>query len=322
MKSISTKIIYSIAFAVIVYLALSIWGLRGGLSSAFSQFNWYYLPLLLVLSLANYLLRFLKWQYYLKILNIQIPVKESFNIHMAGLGLSITPGKLGEVVKSYFLKKGFNQPVSKTAPLVFADRLTDMAALIIMTAIGAIGFSYGQKVIWVITAFVVMILIIVIIRPLGEGVLNLLCKIKFLNRRSQKLFNLYESSYALLKPSKIILPIVISLLSWSCEALELYLVFISFGLTGFLAPYFIYSFSTVVGAVSMLPGGLGVTEGAIAGLMQLLNISVGISTLATLIIRATTLWFAVIVGLFYLLLAERKYGDQQRYAKNDLSSSY
>lgn len=310
MKSISSKIIYSMVFAVIIYLLLAVWGSRNGLADAIGKFNWWYLPLLLLLSLGNYLLRFIKWQYYLKILKIYIPVSDSFIIHMSGLGLSITPGKLGEVVKSYFLKRGFGQSVTKTAPIVFADRLTDMMALVIMTAIGAIGFSYGKNIIWGIAIFVIIIFLIIVVRPAGELILTLLSKAPVLNRYSNKMRGLYASSYVLLKPNRIILPLIVSLISWSFEAIAFYFVFVSFGLQGFLASFFIYSFSTIVGAVSMLPGGLGATEGAITGLMSLLNIDFGVAALATIIIRATTLWFAVIIGLIFLVIAERRYGKR------------
>ncbi len=307
MKNLTSKIIYSIVFAVVIYLLLAVWGSRHGLSEAILKFNWGYLPLLLILSLGNYLLRFVKWQYYLKILKIVIPRKASFIIHMSGLGLSITPGKLGEVVKSYFLKKCFGHSVSKTAPVVLADRLTDMMALVIMTAAGAIGFSYGQKVIWIITILVVALFLAIVIKPIGEFVLALLSKVSILNKYTSKMYDLYDSSYSLLAPKRVTIPLIISLISWSFEAIAFYFVFVSFGLEGFLAPFFIYSFSTIVGAVSMLPGGLGATEGTISGLMKLLDINLGVAALATIIIRATTLWFAVLVGLVFLIIAERSY---------------
>lgn len=307
MKSISSKIIYSIVFAILVYLVMTVWGSKNGLQGALKLFDWRYLPLLLFLSMGNYLLRFIKWQYYLKILKVKVPASDSFIIHMSGLGLSITPGKLGEVIKSYFLKSGFGYSFSKTAPVVFADRLTDMMALVVLSAVGAIGFSYGQKAIWTIATIIFVIFLAIIIKPIGEFIIRALSVLPFFKKRAHYIRELYISSYILLKPRRIILPFFVSIISWSFEAVGFYFVFVSFGLHGFLAPFFIYSFSTIIGAISMLPGGLGATEGAITGLMRVLNIDYGIATLATMIIRATTLWFAVVIGVIYLLLAEKKY---------------
>ena len=71
---------------------------------------------------------------------------------------------------------------------------------------------------------------------------------------------------------------------------------------------FTLSFSTVVGAVSALPGGLGAAEVSIAGMLTLLgNISPAVSTSATLLIRLATLWFGVLLGLLGVEYFQRIY---------------
>jgi uncharacterized membrane protein YbhN (UPF0104 family) len=52
----------------------------------------------------------------------------------------------------------------------------------------------------------------------------------------------------------------------------------------------------------MLPGGLGVTEGSMTALLVIFHLRPDVSAATTLIIRACTLWFAVIVGLFSYFL--------------------
>lgn len=53
----------------------------------------------------------------------------------------------------------------------------------------------------------------------------------------------------------------VSVVSWLFECFGFYLILINFGLdVNVLWPVFAYALSTIVGAVSMLPGGLGVTE--------------------------------------------------------------
>jgi uncharacterized protein (TIRG00374 family) len=82
----------------------------------------------------------------------------------------------------------------------------------------------------------------------------------------------------------------------------MYLVLLGLGVapgwsTLFIA-VFVLAFSTVIGAVSALPGGLGAAEASIAGMLALiLNLSWDTSAAATLIIRFATLWFAVLIGL-------------------------
>jgi len=82
----------------------------------------------------------------------------------------------------------------------------------------------------------------------------------------------------------------------------MYLVLIGLGVEAstntFFMAVFILSFSTVVGAVSALPGGIGAAEASITGMLALLvGLSAGTSATATLLIRFATLWFGVGLGL-------------------------
>src|SRR5690606_23138209 len=61
---------------------------------------------------------------------------------------------------------------------------------------------------------------------------------------------------------------------------------------------FIFPFATIVGALIMMPGGLGGAEASMAGLLQLLaGTPETVAVAATLLIRFGTLWFGVTLGL-------------------------
>src|SRR5690606_40960118 len=90
----------------------------------FKKFNWVFLPLILLLTLCNYFARFLKWQYYLKILDVKIKLIDSISIFFSGFVMSITPGKMGELLKSYLVKEVTNTPISKTAPIIRSEEHT------------------------------------------------------------------------------------------------------------------------------------------------------------------------------------------------------
>jgi len=74
-----------------------------------------------------------------------------------------------------------------------------------------------------------------------------------------------------------------------------------------LSSTFVFSFSSLAGAISMIPGGLGVAELSFAGLLMLAGISRGIAAGATVIIRFCTLWFGVLVGLITLFLTRNRW---------------
>jgi len=119
----------------------------------------------------------------------------------------------------------------------------------------------------------------------------------------------------LFAPWSLILTIALSFVSWAGEVLAFYLVLVGLGFDGsgmlLLQAAFILPISTLAGAVVLIaPGGLGVAEGGITGLLQVIvdGMSRSVATLAALIIRFTTLWFGVIVGLIVLAITTRRIG--------------
>ena len=104
---------------------------------------------------------------------------------------------------------------------------------------------------------------------------------------------------------------ILSLISWGFECLGYYFILKNFDADfGLLWASFSYSFSTIVGAISMLPGGLGLTEGALTLTYLLMEngIAADISVTTTFIVRAVTLWFAVLVGIVSLSFYQKRFG--------------
>ena len=312
LKSLAGKAVWPVAAAVLLYVVVSVWVLRG--RHELTRFNWALAPAILALSCGNYTARFLKWQYYLKILKIRLPVIDSIVIFMSGLGLSITPSKVGEVVRSWFLKRGFEVPIARSAPIVLADRLSDLMALVVLCALGVYSYHYGHTVVWGVAGLIAAVFVVVTVRPLGTALLSNLEKVPGVGKkRMVHVEQLYVSSAELLGWRRVGVPLILAIVAWACEGMGFYLVLSGLGLhLGFLVAVFIYSFSTIVGAVTLLPGGIGTTEGTLAGLLKLLGITTATAALAAIIIRAATLWFGVLVGAIFLIGAERRFGNRER----------
>src|SRR5579872_441952 len=112
---------------------------------ALAHFRWVYLPLILVLTLFNYFCRFFKWQYFLKRLNLQVPWLKSLLIFISGLSMAITPGKVGELLKAYMLKRAIGAPISRTSPIIVAERLSDGIAMLLLAATGLVLYRFGWE---------------------------------------------------------------------------------------------------------------------------------------------------------------------------------
>lgn len=309
-KKIRQRILFSVVLAGVFYLAFSIYADFNDVLNSFKHFNWFLLPLLLVLSLLNYYSRFIKWNYYLGVLKIKIASWQSFSIFCSGLIMSITPGKFGELFKAYLLKQISNEPISKSAPIIFAERVTDFLSLVILSLIGAYAFDYGREIILIIGIIFLVGIIIIANKKIATYLLNLLSKISILSRYSQNFKNAYDSSHKLLSFMPLLKMTILSTVSWGFECVGYYLILSSFNINmSLLWASFAYAFATIVGAVSMLPGGLGVTEGSLSYLVMAQGFPKDVSFASTFIVRVVTLWFAVFIGIISVMFYQKKFGN-------------
>ncbi|MEE9449733.1 MAG: lysylphosphatidylglycerol synthase transmembrane domain-containing protein [Ignavibacteriaceae bacterium] len=309
LKKLKKKVLTSIVIGGLLYLAFIIYADYQSVIDAFSKFNWLLLPLLLLLSFLNYFTRFFKWDYYLSVVNIKLKKIDSLSIFMSGLIMSITPGKVGELLKSYLVKEVANEPISKTAPIVFAERITDFVSLLLIAIVGAYIFDYGGEITIGVALFFLILIVIISNKQIALPIINLFEKISFLEKYMHSIHTAYTSSYQLLKMKPLLLMTIISLIAWGFECLGYYFILLNFNIDfGLIWASFSYSFATIIGAISMLPGGLGVTEGSLTFMLIQENISKEVAVATTFIVRVVTLWFAILVGTISVFFYQKRYG--------------
>lgn len=274
---------------------------------AFKEFNLLFLPIIIILAPLNYVLRYIKWTFYLRLIGIKINFFDNLLIFLSGFGMTITPGKLGELIKSYVIKNRYNIPISKTAPLIFVERITDAISMLILSCIGLIGFTYGVEI---IISFLLLTLIGIIVvqnKKLCTAILKYIGKIKFLRTKSEQIHQFYESTFILFKWKNLAIAILIGVVSWGFEGLVVYFALNAMGYSiPILASVFIVSFSTIVGTISIMPGGLVVAEGSILGFLIFLNIPSYVAGGVTVITRFSTLWLGVIIGITAILIINKR----------------
>jgi len=310
MKNIEKKIIWSVVFGLVVYVVISTFSDLSSVWQNIKNISIVTIILILFLSCINYLIRFFRWEFLLRTLNIKLGIKDSLLIFLSGFVMSVTPGKFGEVFKSYLIKKKDNIEIARTMPVVMSERITDLFALLVIITLGLMIFDYGKII--VLITWVVMILVIISLgnELFARKIFIFLKKIKNkkINKIGMFIEKTYESIKVVLHPKQLLIGIILGVFAWSAEGLGLYIILKDFNtITPLAGILFVYSFSTLVGAIAMLPGGLGATEGSMAGLLVLLvNVPRDIAISSTLIIRMATLWFAVAIGLVSLSIFTKK----------------
>jgi len=310
LRKLRNRVFLSIAIAALIYLVFMIYVDYEKVVSSFKNFNWYLIPILLLLSLGNYVSRFFKWEYYLKIIDVKLHKLDSLSIFMSGLIMSITPGKMGELLKSYLVKQVNGTSISKTAPIVFAERATDFLSLTILALAGAYFYDYGKNIIIIIGLIILTGLIIISNKKLFYKIISIISNFSFISKHILKIRTAYESSSKLLSITPLLLMTLLSVVSWGFECFGYYLILTNFEMEiDVLWAFFSYSFATIVGALSMLPGGLGVTEGSLTLMLVQKGLSEHNAFAATFIVRAVTLWFAVLVGAISVLFYQKRFGQ-------------
>jgi uncharacterized protein (TIRG00374 family) len=302
-SSILRRLIPGLIFGFLVLLVLALVSDVRQVGREVLGFKWHFLPLILSLTLFNYLLRFFKWHFYLGQIGVHhLPLLESARLFVAGFPLAVTPGKVGEALKGLWLNQVTGVPAARGVSVVVAERISDGLGVMALSTLGVIAYPRYWPAFASILALLLGVVVITQIRPLAETLLRLGERLPLVRRFVHPLHEFYEGSYTLFRPKATLLAVSIGTVSWLGESVGMYLILLGLGQPPgwhvLSIAIFVLSFSIVIGAASALPGGLGAAELSIAGmLVLLLGLDADIAAAATLLIRFATLWFGVSLGL-------------------------
>lgn len=305
MNKLLRRTLYGVAAGVVLYVAAVIYFDIGPVQATLRGYPWWVFAVALGLSATNYLLRFAKWELALGWLEVRrdapgLTRGRSLLIYLAGLSMSVTPGKVGEVLRSTLLKSSDGVPFARTAPVVVADRLTDLIALVLLSLVALA--QYPQYVpIMAVTVVLIVAGIVVLGSPkLLRALLGLVARLSVLRSLAAKVDALVESTAVVLRVKNLLALTVLSVLGWSLECVGFWLIVSNFpGVSASLETcMFLWAAGTLVGALSFLPGGLGATEGSLVVATQhlLIGVTQPVALAATLLARIATLWFGELVG--------------------------
>jgi uncharacterized protein (TIRG00374 family) len=295
---------------VIAVAALSAIGDVSHLGERLDQFDWRALGVALALALGNYALRFVRWQLYLRRQGVAVPRASSAIVFGAGLSLSITPAKLGELVKSYLLSEMHGVPAARTAPIVVAERVSDLVALLVLAVIGVAVYGVDPRFVVVAGALVAIGLVLLAWQAPTRALIDLVTRPARFARLRGPLHETLGHLATLCRPWPLAVATAIAVPAWACECVGFWVICNAFPgahvEVGFAAA--IYAGTTIAGALSFLPGGLGVTEGAmtLALVDGAAHLDRATAVAATLLTRLATLWFAVALGVAFLAIARAR----------------
>jgi uncharacterized protein (TIRG00374 family) len=305
------KIVFPVFLAAAAYLVLLIYGHVNDLGAALTSFRIVFVVPVLALAVVNYGLRFARWHYYLRRCALDVPLRESAAVFFSGFAMSITPARLGELLKCVLLRDEAGVKMSVSVPVVVADRVSDLVAVCLLVAAGTVHYSVARGASLLAIGATVLCVAALGYSPWVAGAATRVFRRRFArgSEASASAAREVASVFSiLLRGRPLLVGIALGVLAWFSECVALYVVLGGLGSTGLTlyAVTFVYALSTLGGALSLLPGGLGATEFGMTALLVLFGVARNTAVAAVLIVRLCTLWFATGLGLGVYLLHRRR----------------
>jgi len=300
------NIILMIVVAVAVYAIFLFISDYQKISEGIINFQVEYLIPILSLVTASWIPLILMWHLLLKKNGINIPFRKNIVIWLSGSALSLTPGQVGELIKSQLIKTLYDIPRTKTAPIVLLEKFYGLTGAIIAGIIGVIilGMDFNLVLFSIVILFVIFFLIYY--RPVFQYGLKRITKFKFFSKYSDNITDSYEILRNSTGSGISSICIALAICYWMIISLSVYVTLLAFGIEGtsFLKTISIYTSSVIIGVITFIPGGLGITEGSLVGLFTLEGIDVSVALILSVVIRLTTLWYSVSIGFIGLKLSD------------------
>ena len=267
-----------------------------------SNFKINYLPLILLLVSVSWIPVIIKWHFLLKNCQIEIPLAKSVAVFLSGMFFDITPGQIGALMKSQILKTRSNIPRTKTAPIVLVEKVYDLIGAIVASIIGIIILGIHHHLIIIGILVLSTIFFFMYYRPASELFFKRIIKTKFFSKRVDNISEFNKIIQKSTNPKVATICILLAVTYWFIISIAVYYTLIAFDINilDYLEVLAIYTTSILLGAISLIPGGIGIAEGSIAGLLTLNGIDVSTALILSVMIRILTLWYSVAVGFIAL----------------------
>ncbi|MRS11726.1 MAG: flippase-like domain-containing protein [Actinobacteria bacterium] len=289
----------------VVYAVLIVLGDGSEVASALRGFPPPTLAWMLLLGLAGFVVRALRWGALMRVLGHPVRTRDALYLHVAGQTMSVTPGRVGEVLKPWLAREVGGMPMSHGIPLVFAERVADLIAVCVLAlgGLAALGGSAPVLVAW--TAVIVGGTALAGAPWFHSLALKLVRRQEWSRKHEGSAQAIAETLSRALHWRTLAWSVPVSLLAWGLEGIGLVLCIraLGFDALGWAASVSVYAVATIAGAFSFLPGGIGLTEASMAGILVATGMPAAAASAATLVTRVATLWWSVSLG--WVALASR-----------------
>ncbi|RMC99276.1 UPF0104 family protein [Aquitalea palustris] len=269
------------------------------------------MPTLMGMAFLSFFLRYLRWNYLLRRAGHAQPFCLGFCIYLSGFAYTATPGKVGELIRIRYLQR-LGIPHEQVLSAFIYERGWDLLVVLLLAMPGMLGAPLFP-VLALFVGAVLLVLAILMRQPRWLGRLHA-------RLRWSRCYRLYRLVRLLRRGIRggvrwlgwqdMTVAALAGLAAWALTATAFVCLVesLSPGMSWW-ALFSSYPLAMLAGAASMLPGGIGSTESVIVASLLWHDASMATAVLAAVGIRFATMWFAVLLGMAAIVLAEWKLPD-------------
>jgi uncharacterized protein (TIRG00374 family) len=252
-------------------------------------------------------LRAIRWHFFLKWLGIQIPFRRNLIYYLAGYAFVISPGRVGEIVRSPFIKRDYGISVSKTASVTLVERFYDITAITLIISVGLSFSDFNKTLVIIPVGLVVAMLCIITSKRWLSKILVKLSKIGIFSKLVPNVDEVFTVFSSMLKTRYFVTGIAVSTINGILEATAVFLIILGLGYNiDFTDLTVLFHTSSFAANISLVPGGLGVLEGGLIGLLILYNIKYEVALSTVILIRVISTGMFSAIGAFCLNIISKR----------------
>jgi uncharacterized protein (TIRG00374 family) len=282
----------------------------GQVGRALERFDLRLLPAILALYLVWYLLQGLRWHVLLREADARLSLTDSILLNAAGQTITaIVP--LGDLTRAAFAARATDRDFGTVAATVTVQELTYTLFLIMLALPELLALRLGIGVVVATAVGMAAVFVILTVSPVFCLVHRVIAHIPLLNRLLPAIDELqHETAELLHRPETLAWSILdLARAATAVAAFWLLVEAVAPGVLGWWQAAFALALSTIGGAISLLPGGVGANEASLAALLIVLGVPGGSAGAIALLQRLFLTGVAIGVGVPAYFLARRRFPD-------------
>lgn len=254
------------------------------------------------LSVVYLAIRWTRWHLFLRRVQVRIPTRYSVEVFLYGLAMILTPAYVGECIKAWPIKTRYHYRARQVVAVVVAERMLDALALLTIWAVATPSLRFIVVCLGIVVLFL-------------AGLAGALARASSFLDRARQLAVLRTAAApatevlkSLLSGKNFLLGYLLSLAAWSAAATSLAILAWGFSqYCGLLEGARMFARSTLLGAVTLVPGGVGVSGSILVVSLKDYGFEPEAARVTVFLLRLLTLWFAVGLGAATILYRSWKW---------------